>query len=1134
MTPPCTAAWTGIWPRLVGLMVWVALAVNPAQSAEPAGKRQFNIPAGVAERSLRQLSEQSGVEVLYPSEAVTGVRTRAVQGEMTPREAIDALLAGTALVAIEGRNSNSLTVRRETRNGEAEKNDPRVVTAPNGPGDRPKTPELQGTGTLQGRVVNAAGKTPLESVRIVLEGRSMETLTNAAGVFRLSHVPAGPLRMSVVYAGFESIQRVLTLAQGEVARTDFELHLDGLAKTSDEPAITLEQVTVAEEHLSAQAAALNDQKVAANLKNVVSFEEFGDMGEGNPGEFLKYVPGVSMLYVYGTPQFASIRGMPANGTLVLIDGSPIASSAGDRQFEFTGAATGSIDRIEVTKSPTPDLPANSIGGAINIVGRSGFGRKAAAFKYSAFSTFSVLSDYPGINLQLGKAAGPEPRMSARPVQPAADLSYVLPVSEDLVFTLAGSASRRYNNNDLAQSIWNLSSVVNERYLKSNFLQIADKQLASVAMDWRMSNLDVLRATFQYTTEDTRTANNSVDMRFGTGATGGETFTQSRANVGVVTEGFNGSNVYRGTLHTTLRYAHEGDVWNFDADVAYSRSRRRARTAEDGFFSNITASYTTLTLRADGMNRVYDGTLPLVSATRQGAAVDVFDGNRAPITAAFTAMNRYENEVRGMRANLAREFDGIFPVRFKVGLAVNRENLDLRTGAETYAVAVPAAAGGNTAGNLGVIDADFSLESEWFDFQGRRVPVSWISPTKLFEVSRQHPEYFTLNQAAAYTSRVNGSRQITETISAAYVRFDTRHLQNKLRLTYGARFERTEDRGLGALNDVLATYARDATGNIVRNAAGVPVKVPGDALALARLQYKERAATNTRDYDGLYPSVNAAYSFTDKLIARAAYARTTGRPAMSLIIPGVVVSDQTTANAEKTVTVSNTGLRPWNSNSYDLSLEAYHLRGAVFSVGVFRKDIDDFFSRVELPATPELLASFGLPDEYLDYEISTRRNFGSATVNGCEWSYRQSLDTFARWAKGFQIFANGTHLSLSGPNAEDFTNFSPRNFNWGASYARKRLLLKVNVAESGRVKVSSVEPSATIPEGTYQYLAPQTIVDVSIEYRFFKYLSLFGNARNANQSTKYTQIYNAATPEFARIRIAQRTGALISLGVKGTF
>jgi iron complex outermembrane recepter protein len=993
-------------------------------------------------------------------------------------------------------------------------------------------------GVIEGRIANGAGGVYLENVRVAVEGSARETLTNAAGRYRLIGVPAGSVRLSATHGGFRPQARMVAVAPGEVQRQDFVLVLADDPRAGKTDDITkLDTFTVVSERLSAQAAAINDQRVAPNLKQVVAFEEFGDMGESNPGEFLKYVPGISMTLVYGVPQFAQVRGMPPNGTLVTMDGAPIASSTGDRAFEFTGAATGNIDRIEVTKSPTPDLPANAIGGGINIVGKSGFGRQRPELKYSAFTTFSVLSRNPNLSLTTGRPAGPEPRVTASPVQPAFDLSYLRPVNDRLALTLAASASRRYINHDLAQTIWNHVTFVDERYLKSQFIQISDKRLTAMSADWRVSRHDTLRLSAQYSGENTRTANNSIDLRFGGAAvaTGGETYTENRAASGTAGQSFNSLNIYRDTVLSALRYQHDGGVWKFETDGSYSYSWRRNRNAEDGFNSNMSTGYTGLNLRADGLNRISDGQLPvIVASTRTGAPVDVANGYELPVNQAFITRVKYSDEIASARASLTRSFDTRIPFQVKIGGAINRERLDQRSVTETYAVAIPGAPGANTGGYLGIVDTDFSVASKWYDYRGSRLPFSWLSTTKLYGVFRAHPEYFTLNQGAAHTTQVTGSKRMSETVTAGYVRGDTRLLANRLRVTTGVRYELTQDDGAGPLDDIGATYARDANGNILRTTAGAPIRLTTDALGIARLRYRERGQKNERRYDGYHPSFNASYALADNLILRSSYARTIARPPMSLIIPGATLSDPNSTTVARTITISNTGLRPWTAHNFDLTLEAYDFKGAQVSVAGFRKEVRDFFGSVTTPATPELLALNGLSEEYLAYDVVTQQNFGRATIEGLEWSYRQSLGVLGAWAARLQWFVNGTHLRLSGANADDFTNFCPQTLNWGVSFAHPRYLVKFNVARSGLLRGSPVARSVSIPEGTYSYAAPQTIVDLSWEYKFTKWLAVYASGRNANQSKKLTLIYAPASPEYSRVRTIQRTGALWSIGVKGGF
>lgn len=111
--------------------VVTALVLPPcAVCAEEPARRAFNIPADVAERTLKLFSEQSGRSMVVGAATVRGVRTNPVQGQYGVRDALERLIAGTGLVATHDEISGAFTVTRES-------------SGPNGPraahtaGDRP-------------------------------------------------------------------------------------------------------------------------------------------------------------------------------------------------------------------------------------------------------------------------------------------------------------------------------------------------------------------------------------------------------------------------------------------------------------------------------------------------------------------------------------------------------------------------------------------------------------------------------------------------------------------------------------------------------------------------------------------------------------------------------------------------------------------------------------------------------------------------------------------------------------------------------------------------------------------------------------------------------------------------------------
>lgn len=115
--------------NIAGLFLWrplraalaPVLAASVLFAAEPV--RSFDLPADAAEKSLKRFSEQSGVQVLFPTKLARGVTTRPVKGEMTPRQALERMLANSGLTVIQNDQTGAYAIRREegteTKNGES-------------------------------------------------------------------------------------------------------------------------------------------------------------------------------------------------------------------------------------------------------------------------------------------------------------------------------------------------------------------------------------------------------------------------------------------------------------------------------------------------------------------------------------------------------------------------------------------------------------------------------------------------------------------------------------------------------------------------------------------------------------------------------------------------------------------------------------------------------------------------------------------------------------------------------------------------------------------------------------------------------------------------------------------------------
>ena len=1006
------------------------------------------------------------------------------------------------------------------------------------------------TGVVEGRVANSAAGIYLNNVRVVVDGTVLEVFTNESGEYRLSGVPAGEVLVRASVAGLGQQSERVRVAAGATSRRDFDLAGRGATADPAAPrpadAVVLEAFTVAERELNAQSAALQEQRVAPNIKNVIAFEEFGDLGDGNPGEFLKFVPGIEVAMTPAIPSAASIRGMPGSGTLLLVDGVELSTDGpAGRGASFTASNVANMDRIEVTKVPTPDMPANAVGGMINVVGKSGFARRDPQLNYSVFGLLTSIEPVTMLGRELLRRGGADAGTGGAHFRPGFDLNYVRPINPRLALTLNVGHNARWEDKDNLAPTWNRVALVQTQSSVAAQIAVRDREVASVRADWRPSPGHSFFGTFQVTTDDVHTRIGTYTQAYGAGASGGENFTQGApANAAGVGAGSTTlANTYREQLkrtwHTSLGHRGEFGGWKTAATFARSHSRRQTLSAQPGheYFGTVSATLTGLVLRADNFGQQRLGTPPTIRATRAGQPVDPTDGRLYTLNSVTSPQEPLmTNDLTTLKLNASRALPFVPHTRLMAGVDFSRNERDLRVETRTwnFRPTFGTAAPERLVGSYDLINGPYS-DSRSFRNGDR---VKWIDPRKLYELFKANPSYFVLNEASYHTSRVNGSQDLRETITATYLRADTRLFDNRLWLVAGARYERTEDAGTGGLNDIRATYQQDAAGNLIRDAAGRPVRVSTDALVLARLQYQERAARARQSYGDIYPSMNASWSFSENLVARAAYAATIGRPDLSFIIPSRSVADPTAVEASRVINTTNAGLKPWAADNYDLSLESYSVKGATLAVSLFRKNIRGFFVSRRTDATPALLAEMGLSDDYLDYDVITQTNSSDAVrLDGVEWSWRQSLQPFAalpKWARGLQFWVNGTHLAVAGAGAENFSGYSPRILNWGASYASARFLLRYNVSRIGLQRANLAAVSATVPAGTYDAQDTRMVQDANIEYRLHRRFSLYASVRNLANEPRPLVTISANAPAWTRPRTYTYYGALWTIGFKGTF
>ncbi len=223
-----------------------------------------------------------------------------------------------------------------------------------------KTSNVPAVGALKGRVLDSLTQEALPGATVFISGTTLATTTDINGEF-LIRVPAGEVMVEVRYVGFETFKRSINVQDEQITDVVFKLRGD----------ITQLQSVVITGVLQGQQRALNQQKSADNIKNVVSAEQIGRFPDPNVTEALQRVPAVNIERDQGEGRYVLVRGLAPQFTNISINGEQVPSpEAGVRYVALDAVPADQLSSIEVSKALTPDMDGDAIGGSVNLITRT--------------------------------------------------------------------------------------------------------------------------------------------------------------------------------------------------------------------------------------------------------------------------------------------------------------------------------------------------------------------------------------------------------------------------------------------------------------------------------------------------------------------------------------------------------------------------------------------------------------------------------------------------------------------------------------------------------------------------------------------------------------------------------------------
>ena len=885
---------------------------------------------------------------------------------------------------------------------------------------------------LEGQVTDASGQASFEGAIVRIDEIGRTATTDRFGNYRFNNLTTGTYGVTVSYIGTPGTSSTVQIpATG--ATVNFQVGED----------VAYEDNIIVVGQKAAQASSLNQQRASGAILTVIDSDGLGNFPDTTVADSLQRAAGISVETDQGEGRYVSIRGLNTDLISSSINGVRTPSPEDRRGVMLDGVPSDLLDGIEIQKSLTPDVDADSLGGVINLKTTSAFDRKDKYARLKLEGTYNEISET---------------------ISPKGTLT----LSDTWKDTFGAALSLSYqklnietHNNQIEE--WGVDEesgefIPNDDY-EQRWYDIQRERIGVVAnFDWRLNeSTDLYLRTLFNRYEDDEDRNkfevrefdeeiiaadaDSVSIRRGevdaearqrkeireiqTYSVGGKTLT------GPWTVEYQGS----------YAFATEDDSDNHDARF---RSGPEQRDSDVG---SITLDYS-------------DPQQPVLSGLALGFLQDP-SNYELDVLEIEDTIN--EDTEYALQLDIARDsMLGNTPVEWKVG-AKYRDRNKFRD--QNFAYYEP----DEDVALIDFIEADAEIENWRLANRMFRWPDADLTRSLRDGFA---PGGFVDGEFQAEDSLIDstvGDFDIDEKILAGYA-MGTFEL-GKTTVTAGVRVEDTQ-------TDLSGFFLEE-----------------GDDLE----DFVVTERNISKSYTDVLPSVNVRHNFTENLVGRAAYYAAVVRPTFGDIAPRAFLNDD-----RDELELGNPNLDAYDANNYDLSLEFYPTRLSVVSVGLFYKEISDGIFPVEfdIEDVPDSVDLSFLPQATIDGldEVSTFINVEESRIFGAEFSVVQNLGDLTDALDGFLISGNLTlsdsEASLADGRQVRFLKQADTVGNVQIGYDKGKWDLRLSANYRGNYLDELFE------EDLDRFADDRLLVSASAKYKVSKQLQLYVEGKNLLDEPEY--------------------------------
>ncbi len=217
-------------------------------------------------------------------------------------------------------------------------------------------PPATATGTLSGKVSDAATGDVLRGATVFIVGTKKGGIVDVKGTYSVKAIPVGTYSVKINYIGFK--QKTVDNVEIKANQTfQMDVVLESAIKKTEEVVVEVKRLN------DNAAAMLAQRKNATQVSDGISEAEIKKLPDSDAGQALRRVSGVTL----SEGKFVYVRGVSERYNSTTLNGAGLSSTEPDKKaFAFDMFPAEFLQNANVAKSFTPDLPGNFVGGLVQL------------------------------------------------------------------------------------------------------------------------------------------------------------------------------------------------------------------------------------------------------------------------------------------------------------------------------------------------------------------------------------------------------------------------------------------------------------------------------------------------------------------------------------------------------------------------------------------------------------------------------------------------------------------------------------------------------------------------------------------------------------------------------------------------